>query len=80
MLDKVRTLASPLATVIKIKNDALRGLLLTLIFPFYFVVYILKAALPVKLGGHPNGQRLLQADFYMFPIGIYVAALRGGFV
>jgi len=36
--------------------------------------------MPVSLGGHPNGNRLLQADFYMFPVAIYVSALQGAFV
>ena len=69
-----------LATVIKIKNDALRGLLLTLIFPFYFVGYTLKAALPVAWGGHPVASRLFDPGFYAFPILIYLTALKGDYV
>ena len=69
-----------LAYVIKIKNAYLRNVLLLPVFLVYYAGYIMKAALPVSLGGHPNASRLMQLDFYLFPLAIFVSALKGHFV
>ena len=69
-----------LSYIIRIKNPFLRNVLLCPVFLLYYTGYILKAALPVKIGGHPNGNRLLQLDFYLFPVAIFVSAFKGEFV
>jgi hypothetical protein len=66
--------------VIRIENVWLRVLLVTLLFPLYHIHSILTAWLPVRLGGHPSKRRLLELDYYLFPVGVYLAALLGEFV
>jgi len=69
-----------LAFIIRIPDDFIRAILLCLIFPWYYLLYIMKAALPVSLGGHTNAERLFEVDFYLMPLGLFVKGLKGGFV
>lgn len=66
--------------IIRIGPDALRIPLLCLWFPLYVAIYILCAAMPVCMGGHPNKGRLLALDFYGMPIALFWAAWDGDFV
>ena len=66
-----------LAFIVRIPDDFIRAILLFLIFPWYYLLYIMKAALPVSLGGTPNAERLLEVDFYSMPLGLFWGAMKG---
>lgn len=64
----------------RIHFDLPRCLLLLLLFPIEWLLYILLAFMPVVVGGHPNKYRLLESDFYLAPWGLFWAAWDGYFV
>jgi len=68
-----------LAFIVRIPDSFIRVLLLLLVFPWYYLLYIMKASLPVSLGGTPNAERLLEVDFYSMPLGLFVNGLKGEF-
>lgn len=69
-----------LAFIVRIPDPLIRVVLLCLVFPCYYLLYIMKASLPVSLGGIPNAERLLEVDFYSMPLGLFVKGLKGEFV
>lgn len=66
--------------VVRIKTDYIRIPLLCYAFPWNILDMVLHAAMPVRFGGHPNKHRLIERDFYGFPVALFWAAWDGQFV
>ena len=69
-----------LAFIVRIPDPFIRAILLCLVFPCYYLLYIMKSALPISFGGHTNAERLLEVGFYLMPLELFVKGLKGKFV
>jgi hypothetical protein len=65
---------------IRIATPWLRVPLVTLLFPFFWLGFVVVSALPARMGGHPHKERFLTLDFWTLPLALYLAAVDGDFV
>lgn len=61
--------------LVRIGPAWLRVPLLCLWFPWSYLHFVLFCAIP-----HPNKRRLLEADFWLFPVQVFHASCDGEFV
>lgn len=68
------------ATVVRIRNDALRVALMVLLEPVWAVQMVVEWSMPVRWGGHPDGWRIFAPDAWALHFDAWTAGALGYFL